>query len=566
MNVLGSLKISLKLYLLFVFFLLGFVIVGLVFFTTLTTLRVQGPIYNSIVQAKDIVADILPPPEYVIEPYLLLHEALESTNDAEIRDLAARFKRLRVDFNQRHELWASTLDKGTIRDLLVIESYQPALSLFDQAETLYFPALLAHDQRWAHDLLLGQLRINYEQHRAVIDRLVEQANKSVSDNEAMAAELVQSRTLMVLLVTITVVVLAFFICMLIIRSISLPLGKVVRLAESVSRGDLTQKSHPKNRSRRDEIGQLDNAMEKMVESLSARSVILEAISKGNLQVDVSAIGERDALWQSLLRMRNSLTLIIGEVATSVEYVTQGASLISTSSQEVAMSTSAQASSLVEVAASIEEISASIQGNSVNATKTEKIAIQAALDTKDSGESVNNTVKAMKEIAAKISIIQEIAGQTNLLAINAAIEAARAGEQGRGFAVVASEVQKLAERSQAAAIEITHLTTSSMQVSELAGQKLLKLTPEIQKTAEMVQQISEASAEQSIGTQQINIAIQQLDDGVQKNASISEELAAVAEESLAQMEQLRHAISFFQLPTTAQKTPALRLIHGKHTDE
>ena len=157
---------------------------------------------------------------------------------------------------------------------------------------------------------------------------------------------------------------------------------------------------------------------------------------------------------------------------------------------------------------------------------------------------------MKEIAGKISIIEKIARQTNLLALNAAIEAARAGEHGKGFAVVASEVRKLAERSQKAAGEIGELSLTSVEVAEHAGELLQKLVPDINKTAELVQEISAACKEQDSGADQINRAIQQLDQVIQQNAGASEEMASTAEELASQAEQLQGTIAFFKIGESA----------------
>jgi methyl-accepting chemotaxis protein len=195
---------------------------------------------------------------------------------------------------------------------------------------------------------------------------------------------------------------------------------------------------------------------------------------------------------------------------------------------------------------MEEMTSSIQQNADNAQQTNKIAAKAASDTQASGDAVGKTVSAMKEIAEKISIIEEIARKTDLLALNAAVEAARAGEHGKGFAVVASEVRKLAERSQTAAAEISKLSSGGVTLAEGAGQMLIKLVPDIRKTADLVQEISAASTEQNSGTAQINQAIQQLDQVIQQNSAASEEMASTAEELTSQAEQLQSTIAFFKI--------------------
>ncbi len=186
---------------------------------------------------------------------------------------------------------------------------------------------------------------------------------------------------------------------------------------------------------------------------------------------------------------------------------------------------------------------------------EKIANQSADDARKSGEAVANAVRAMKTIADKINIIQEIARQTDLLALNAAVEAARAGTHGKGFAGVASEVRKLAERSQQAAGEISQLSAETVDVSGEAGRMLETLVPNIQRTADLVQEISASTREQNVGAEQINQAIRELDKVIQQNANAAEEAAATSQELAAQSQQLTGVISYFELDQTGKRPVA-----------
>jgi methyl-accepting chemotaxis protein len=282
--------------------------------------------------------------------------------------------------------------------------------------------------------------------------------------------------------------------------------------------------------------------------------VADQLAEGNLMVTikVDSKDETGQLLEAMKRMVGRIKEVVGEIQSAAENVSSGSQEMSSTSEQMSQGAAEQAAAAEEASSSMEEMASNIKQNADNALQTEKIAQKSAEDAQKSGKSVTEAVAAMKDIAEKINIIEEIARQTDLLALNAAIEAARAGEHGKGFAVVASEVRKLAERSQTAAGEISKLSRSSVAVAEEAGAMLTQLVPDIQKTAELVQEISAASNEQNTGADQINRAIQQLDQVIQQNAGASEEMSSTAEELASQAEQLQSTISFFRVEETGAR--------------
>ena len=252
------------------------------------------------------------------------------------------------------------------------------------------------------------------------------------------------------------------------------------------------------------------------------------------------IGE---LIKAQIKMAENFHDVVVNIMNTAKNVAIGSEQINESSQNVALGSEEQASGTEEVSSSLEEMVSGIEQTSENAEETNRFSQKIVNDAETTQQAVNETVEMMKDIAEKTVLIEEIAHQTNLLALNAAIEAARAGDAGKGFAVVANEVRKLAENSSIAAGEISELSSKSVDVSNLAGNNLSALVPDIRKSAGLMQEISAAMAELRTGTEQIHKGTNDLEKVVQANAAAAEELAATAEELEGQSVELERQIGF-----------------------
>jgi methyl-accepting chemotaxis protein len=287
----------------------------------------------------------------------------------------------------------------------------------------------------------------------------------------------------------------------------------------------------------------------------------QQIAQGNLTQKVYvAANDNTSLMASLETMRTNLSNIVSEIKTSAESISVAAGEISQGNVDLSQRTEEQAASLEETAASMEEITATVRQNTENARQGNTLANTASETAATGGEVVGRVVTTMQDIASSsskvaeiITVIEGIAFQTNILALNAAVEAARAGEQGRGFAVVAGEVRTLAQRSAAAAKEITELIGTSVEhvtageaLVHNAGQTMSEVVRSVKRVTDIMGEIASASSEQTIGIEQVNVAVSQMDEVTQQNAALVEQATAAARAMADQAQALRDSVAIFHV--------------------
>ena len=287
---------------------------------------------------------------------------------------------------------------------------------------------------------------------------------------------------------------------------------------------------------------------------------LEVLASGNLGTEIRTednsedVADLKEIFDQIYEHLGSLNEKLSDFAISSQMASQ---MVSERSQILASTASALSESTIEQSASVDELSstfeqlnATVNETAANARATAELASGLATEAQSGSAALDNTLKAMGAITDKISIIENIARQTNMLALNAGIEAARAGEHGKGFAVVAAEVKRLAERSQEAAGDIGELAKNSSQIADEAAKVFASILPNIQRTSDLVQEITEANGEQAQSIQSVTVTVTGIGNATQRSAATAEEVSATSEELSTQAGELIETAKFFQLSDNA----------------
>ena len=431
--------------------ILGCALNSVAAFFSLRQLKVGGPVYQRVIDGKDLVADILPPPEYLIEAYLEANLSLQ--DGSAVAAHRERMVQLRKDYDERHQFWATRDLPPSVRDLLLNVSDAPAQKFWQVAFGQFFPALERGD-RPAASSAFHDLSAAYGAHRAAIDRLVAETNRSTAETEAYAArEDFWLTGLLVLfaLAAFGMTVAAYWgVATFMVSPVSIITGAMRRMAN----GDLIDKAPFLNRN--DEIGDMSRALEVFLRNEHDRRRLAN-MERATRELETR---RQEALELQVRDFSGIIADSVGDLGRQTEAMRQasgtlgaGAASVRADAQGAAEASVGAARNAQAVAAATVQMEASIREISGQAARSQDIVDLTVLAAQGAQDGIGDLVASSRQIGAILELIRSIAGRTNLLALNATIEAARAGEAGRGFAVVAGEVKALSEQTARAVDEI-----------------------------------------------------------------------------------------------------------------
>jgi methyl-accepting chemotaxis protein len=502
-----------KLWLLVGVFAAGFVVSGLFWSNTLGHVKVNGPVYQDIVQQKDLLADILPPPEYLVESYLVTLQ-MGSADKANLQTLAAKSQTLAKDFEDRHQYWQKELPAGPAKTLLIEKAYQPGKEMIELQQREFVPALQRGDAK-AAEAILARLTSKYDQHRAAIDELVKVATENATAQEKSAAATVGWETMLAVTLAVVFLALGIGVSLWIMRDVMHQLG-----------------------------GDPAYAAEKV-----------KTIAQGDLSTAIeTAPGDTTSLLAGMQQMQTALHDVIARINEAAVQLGDAAQSMATTAQQVADGSSQQSDSASSIAASVEEMTVSINLVNDSAKTAHALADEARQSSISGAKHVQETVGEMNVIAGSVDssakvvrqlgeqsqkissivgVIREIADQTNLLALNAAIEAARAGEQGRGFAVVADEVRKLAEKTTTSTQEIADMISEIQHGTQTAIKQMEAGSAQVETGVSVANATGTAMTSIEAGAGKVLVAVDEISTALQEQAVASNQISQGVEK-IAQM--------------------------------